>query len=681
MLAFSESMGCAQSNSGHVLVGAQDTSSSPPLDATTILDSTTSAQTCGRDERADNPKRTCTDDGGARKVWADCIICDEESDIQCDEGHPICRECLEKYVLENVEKLRKTDYLPAKAETAQISEDGATLAFLRGACSCPLRGHGCGAPPFGDRLIALNVSDHAFAQYSEGKALLPIARKVDQVVQEGSELALLMPNARMCARCHYGPVELAAGSCDDLRMHHGEVRAPGRAPVSNACPNCGWFAETIHAWPRWVRQTTAEEATWATVHAAQENSSLQGRRRGEPPGPARPPGSFPPGFPTHLLRPGRDPHFGLPTHLLRPGQAIGMGLAVGMQVGYGGYGGCTVAVLHADGSIDVNVPGIGIHEHVHPSAIAPLAPGRAAQWRHWATRQGTPEEAHLAMSEALVAAAERRAAARAEAPGRAAARAEALGQLHNNQPVSTQSAAAVAGDQHGLYRYSLRTHVDGRRDGHMDVDHLLEMMDDGLDPDERRRLHREHRDALREMRRQRHADQGLPRPSDWNPFLGQTVRDPDWDGVRDQLHSLLPPALPAMPSASERLEYDLAQARAERQAYEGRVHTLQRQRDEAIAAAIAAAPRDGRNPNGPPTRVAASLPPAGPQATDRARSLALLARLTGFEEGSQACAFYLDEAGGDVEAAVRAAVQGASLASPSSHPAIVAAVAAGRRDE
>ena len=48
------------------------------------------------------------------------------------------------------------------------------------------------------------------------------------------------------------------------------------------------------------------------------------------------------------------------------------------------------------------------------------------------------------------------------------------------------------------------------------------------------------------------------------------------------------------------------------------------------------------------------------QTADRARSLALLARLTGFEVGSQACAFYLDEAGGDVQAAVRAAVQGAS---------------------
>eukprot|EP00900_Chrysochromulina_parva_P003382 jgi/Chrpa1/13044/Chrysochromulina_OHIO_Genome00017257-RA len=206
-----------------VTVGAQDTSSSPPLDATTILDSTTGAQTCGRDERADNPKRTCTAGGGARKR-ADCVVCLESHDvlIQCDEGHPICRVCLETHILTNVEKLRKTDYLPAKAETAQISDDGATLAFLRGACSCPLRGHGCGAAPFGDRLIALNVSDRAFAEYSEGKALLPIARKVDQVVQEGSELALLMPNARMCARCHYGPVELAAGSCNDLTMHHGE---------------------------------------------------------------------------------------------------------------------------------------------------------------------------------------------------------------------------------------------------------------------------------------------------------------------------------------------------------------------------------------------------------------------------------------------------------------------------
>jgi hypothetical protein len=256
--------------------------------------------------------------------------------------------CLDKYILSNVKKLRETDYLPAKAETAQISEDGATLAFLRGACSCPLRGHGCGAAPFGDRLIALNVSDLTFAEYSEGKALLPIARKVDQVVQEGSELALLMPNARMCARCHYGPVELAAGSCNDLTMHHGEVRAPGRAPVSNACPNCGWFADTITAWPRWVRQTTVEEATWATVHAAQDTLELARGRRRIPTLPQRTPWT---------PVPFRHRAFAEPT------------LAVGTQVTYDRFRGCTVALLHADGSVDINVPGVGILSCVARSAI------------------------------------------------------------------------------------------------------------------------------------------------------------------------------------------------------------------------------------------------------------------------------------------------------------------------
>ena len=530
-------------------------------------------QTCGRDERADNPKRTCTDGGGVR-VRAACVVCldDKESDvlIQCDEGHPICRDCLEKHIVTNVEKLRQTDYLSAKAETAQISEDGATLAFLRGACSCPLRGHGCGAPPFGDRLIALNVSDHAFAQYSEGKALLPIARKVDQVVQEGSELALLMPNARMCARCHYGPVELAAGSCDDLRMHHGEVRAPGRAPVSNACPNCGWFADTITAWPRWVRQTTVEEATWATVHAAQEtphddyhddeeactheedvptcsHGHRMARQTGAPPltyGPRTavrcdgcsrmdlvescrhffhcPPCRYDlcPACAEQRMQcrvsgrrrptlPLRTPWTPVPS---RHRASVEPNLAIGTQVSYDRFRGCTVALLHADGSVDITVPGVGIHSRVARSAI--------------------------------------------------------------------QAISAEEVDEFGLLPAA---------------DSLFEMM----------------------------------------------------DGVLEPIPTLMFPA-------SARLEADLAQAHAERQAFERRVGRME------LDAAIAAAPRPGRNPDAPPTRVAGP----GSQAADRARSLALLARLTGFDEGSQACAFYLDEAGGDVEAAVRAAVQGATLASP-----------------
>ena len=82
------------------------TSSSPPLDATTILDttpSTTSAQTCGRDDNADKPKRTCVVCSGSESE--DSVVL-----IQCDEGHPICQVCLDKYILTNV---KKGDRLPA----------------------------------------------------------------------------------------------------------------------------------------------------------------------------------------------------------------------------------------------------------------------------------------------------------------------------------------------------------------------------------------------------------------------------------------------------------------------------------------------------------------------------------------------------------------------------------------
>jgi hypothetical protein len=44
-------------------------------------------------------------------------------------------------------------------------------------------------------------------------------------------------------------------------------------------------------------------------------------------------------------------------------------LAVGTQVTYDRFRGCTVALLHADGSVDINVPGVGILSCVARSAI------------------------------------------------------------------------------------------------------------------------------------------------------------------------------------------------------------------------------------------------------------------------------------------------------------------------
>jgi hypothetical protein len=63
-----------------------------------------STQTYGCDENADNPKRACL-----ICSRPECV-CSESEDsvvlIQCDEGHPICQVCLDKYILTNVKKLR-----------------------------------------------------------------------------------------------------------------------------------------------------------------------------------------------------------------------------------------------------------------------------------------------------------------------------------------------------------------------------------------------------------------------------------------------------------------------------------------------------------------------------------------------------------------------------------------------
>ena len=57
-----------------------------------------------------------------------------------------------------------------------------------------------------------------------------------------------------------------------------------------------------------------------------------------------------------------------------------LNFAVGSHVDSGGFAGCTVAVLHADGSVDINIPGVGIHSRVARSAVR-LVPGDGQQGR------------------------------------------------------------------------------------------------------------------------------------------------------------------------------------------------------------------------------------------------------------------------------------------------------------
>lgn len=54
-------------------------------------------------------------------------------------------------------------------------------------------------------------------------------------------------HAFQCAQCSFGPI--AHFACHDLAAHHGE-RVNG-AVVNNACPQCGWFSESLADWPEW----------------------------------------------------------------------------------------------------------------------------------------------------------------------------------------------------------------------------------------------------------------------------------------------------------------------------------------------------------------------------------------------------------------------------------------------
>jgi len=374
--------------------------------------------------------------------------------------------------------------------------------------------------------------------------------------------------------------------------------------------------------------TTVEEATWATVHAAQDTLELARGRRRIPTLPQRTPWT---------PVPFRHRAFAEPT------------LAVGTQVTYDRFRGCTVALLHADGSVDINVPGVGIHSRVARSAIQALSAEEVDEFGLLSARDSMFEMMGGVLDHDIPEHLRRRREMR-ERLERLRQRRMDRGTPSYDQlqpplplalpaiPPATPASARLEAD---LARAHAERQAFERRVGPMG-------------------------------RRGRQGQRSLRRPPPPPP-------PPQRIGGRE--------AAGARPFARASLAA-LAQALAQSATAFTRSRLLLRARPVAsiprssaassrqLDAAVAAARPEGRRPAVTPTQTAdraRSLallgerrPAVTPtQTADRARSLALLARLTGFEVGSQACAFYLDEAGGDVEAAVRAAVQGATLPSPS----------------
>ena len=137
-----------------------------------------------------------------------CVVCYEEAPLglACSSGHVTCDSCLAPYMGEKAAALAKTNLLAAQFDAAESTGDAPKAAALAGACHCPFFGHGCEAPAFDDKAVASHTTAEVFAKYLEAKTLLPAARRVQQVLQKRQELRLLVPNARQCGRCSYGPV-------------------------------------------------------------------------------------------------------------------------------------------------------------------------------------------------------------------------------------------------------------------------------------------------------------------------------------------------------------------------------------------------------------------------------------------------------------------------------------------
>ena len=114
-----------------------------------------------------------------------CIICFDDTQgtasLSCASGHAVCNGCFGTYLHERAGALGNTDLLVSKAETAELilanaafccafESDPITAASayatqveaFQGKCHCPLRGHGCTAPPFTDRQVAAHADDEAF---------------------------------------------------------------------------------------------------------------------------------------------------------------------------------------------------------------------------------------------------------------------------------------------------------------------------------------------------------------------------------------------------------------------------------------------------------------------------------------------------------------------------------------
>lgn len=177
----------------------------------------------------------------------DCMICGETSaagitPTGCGaHEHSVCTDCLRQYVTMELDVAERSD----RRLEARRKRDGQL--------PCPGHANGCRGH-LSDSDLRRVLPPALFKRYETAKRADAEHQRWMERHRNETDPGVLreallreMPNAKMCRRCRYGPIEHYA--CDDLTSHHGEWRHGAR--IKNECPKCGWWARSSSEWPAW----------------------------------------------------------------------------------------------------------------------------------------------------------------------------------------------------------------------------------------------------------------------------------------------------------------------------------------------------------------------------------------------------------------------------------------------
>ena len=206
----------------------------------------------------------------------DCCICFAEPAVACcsDGDHALCRGCFVEYARE---------WLASGPADIKQQREGCIP------CSCyPQAAGGCTAS-FDNQVVARMLSSQDYGQFDEQRRaemrrrefdglnaeMMKMVRQMAERLNQSApglskqllaqQLRASVPGARMCFRCHHGPIEHFR--CVDLTTH----RDDGSAFGGNACPKCRWFAADISQWPYWdgnVPDSAIESVNFAPTTGA-----------------------------------------------------------------------------------------------------------------------------------------------------------------------------------------------------------------------------------------------------------------------------------------------------------------------------------------------------------------------------------------------------------------------------